>query len=57
VLDTAALTPGSWINFTWRWQDSGEWADHDCRVEVRAAAADGAGSPNRVEFVAEGGDQ
>jgi glucoamylase len=57
VLDTAALTPGSWINFTWRWQDSGEWADRDCRIEVRAAAAAGAGSPNRVEFVAEGGDQ
>jgi glucoamylase len=58
ALDTAALMPGSWVDFTWRWQDSGEWADRDGRVEVRAAATSvGAGSPNRAEFVAEGGDQ
>jgi glucoamylase len=37
VLETAALAPGSWIDFTWRWQDSGEWAGRDWRVEVIAA--------------------
>ena len=37
VIETAALTPGSWIDFTWRWQDSGEWAGRDWRVEVTAA--------------------
>jgi glucoamylase len=37
VLETAALAPGSWIDFTWRWQDSGEWAGRDWRVEVTAA--------------------
>jgi len=59
VLETAALMPGSWVDFTWRGQDSGEWTDRDCRVEVCAAAmtSAGAGSPNRAEFVADGGDQ
>ena len=37
VLATATLPPGGWIDFTWRWQDSGEWAGHDGRVEVLAA--------------------
>ena len=58
ALDTAALAPGSWIDFTWRGQDSGEWCGRDCRVEVRAPAAiAGTGAPRRAEFVAEGGDQ
>jgi len=29
VLDTAALTPGSWVDFTWYRQDSGAWAGRD----------------------------
>jgi glucoamylase len=37
VLDTAALASGSWIDFTWRRPDSGEWAGRNCRVEVTAA--------------------
>jgi hypothetical protein len=31
------LNAGGWIDFTWRWQDSGEWADRDERVEALAA--------------------
>ena len=57
VLETAALTPGSWIDFTWRWQDSGEWADQDCRVEVRAATRPGAGSPDRLALALDGENQ
>ena len=59
ALETAALMPGSWIDFTWRWRDSDEWADRDCQVEVRAAAmtSAGAGLANRVELIAEGGDR
>ena len=30
VLDTAALTPGSWVDFTWRRRDSGAWAGRNC---------------------------
>jgi glucoamylase len=37
VLDTAALAAGSWIDFTWRRQDTGEWCGRNCRVEVTAA--------------------
>ena len=37
ALETAALAPGSWIDFTWRWQDSGEWAGRDWRVDVVTA--------------------
>jgi glucoamylase len=37
VLDTAALAQGSWVDFTWRWQDSGAWAGGDIAVPVRAA--------------------
>jgi hypothetical protein len=37
VLATATLPPGGWIDFTWRWQDSGEWTGNDARVEVVAA--------------------
>src|SRR4029077_16596142 len=37
VLPTATLPPGGWIDFTWRWQDSGEWTGNDARVEGVAA--------------------
>ena len=37
VLPTATLSPGGWIDFTWRWQDTGEWAGQNERVEVVAA--------------------
>jgi glucoamylase len=36
VLDTAALPPGSWVDFTWRWQDSGAWAGRNETVRVVA---------------------
>ena len=35
VLDTAALPPGSRIDFTWRWA-GGEWAGRDIAVGIRA---------------------
>jgi glucoamylase len=34
VLDTAALTPGSWVDFTWRREDSGAWEGSDVAVRV-----------------------
>ncbi len=46
VLDTAALTPESRVDFTWRRQDSGAWAGRD--IAVRVLAAD-PGSPIGVE--------
>jgi glucoamylase len=36
VLDTESLLPGARIDFTWRWQDTGEW--HGCDYTVTAAA-------------------
>jgi glucoamylase len=42
VLDTAALTQGSWVDFTWRRQDSGAWAGRDVAVHVLAADPGGA---------------
>jgi len=33
----ATADPGGWIDFTWRWQDTGEWAGQNERVEVVAA--------------------
>ena len=36
ALDTAALAPGSWVDFTWRWQESGDWAGRDVAVAVVA---------------------
>ena len=41
VLDTAALPPGSQVDFTWRRQDNGEWAGRDIAVMVRGAEAGG----------------
>ena len=37
VLAAAGLAPGSWINFTWRDLETGEWSGCDERVEVMAA--------------------
>jgi hypothetical protein len=37
VLDTVALPPGGRVDFTWRREDSGEWAGTDFAVRVRAA--------------------
>jgi glucoamylase len=37
VLDTAALKPGSRVDFTWRRRDNGEWAGRDIAVLVREA--------------------
>jgi len=37
ALDTAGLTPGSRVDFTWRFQKSGEWAGSDITVRVLAA--------------------
>src|SRR5204863_8874 len=37
VLSTVGLAPGSWINFTWRDLEAGEWSGCDERVEVMAA--------------------
>lgn len=39
VLATAALPPGSRVEFTWRRRDSGEWAGRDITVQVRATGA------------------
>jgi glucoamylase len=36
-LPTATLSPGGWIDVTRRWQDTGEWAGQNERVEVVAA--------------------
>ncbi len=36
-LDTAALTQGSWIDFTWRGEDTREWAGRDIAVRIVAA--------------------
>ncbi len=41
VLDTAALLPGSRVDFTWRRSDSGEWAGRDIAVRVLAAEPSG----------------
>ena len=41
VLDTAALLPGSRVDFTWRRQDGGEWAGRDIAVRVLAAEPGG----------------
>src|SRR4051794_37446415 len=41
VLDTAALPPGSQVDFTWRHQDNGEWAGRDIAVMVRGPEAGG----------------
>jgi glucoamylase len=41
VLDTAALSPGSRLDFTWRWQDGGEWAGHDIAVQIRGPETGG----------------
>ena len=37
VLDTAALPPGSWVDFTWREEDSGAWAGRNETVRILAA--------------------
>jgi len=42
VLDTTALPPGSWVDFTWRRQDSGAWEGRDVAVHVLAANPGGA---------------
>jgi glucoamylase len=34
VLDTAALPPGSWVDFTWRQEDSGAWAGRNETVRI-----------------------
>ncbi len=39
VLDTAALAPGSWVDFTWRREDSGAWEGSDVAVRVVAGEA------------------
>jgi len=36
VLDTAALPPGSWVDFTWRQEDSGAWAGRNETVRIVA---------------------
>jgi len=41
VLDTAALPPGSQIDFTWRRQDNGGWAGRDIAVMIRGPEAGG----------------
>jgi glucoamylase len=41
VLDTAALTSGSCVDFTWRRQDGGAWAGRDITVRVLAAEPSG----------------
>ena len=41
VLGTAALLPGSRIDFTWRRQDNGEWCGRDITVQIRAESAAG----------------
>jgi glucoamylase len=38
ALDTGALPPGMRVEFTWRWQDTGEWRGRDDAVEVIAPA-------------------
>jgi glucoamylase len=41
VLNTAALTQGSWVDFTWRRQDTGAWAGRDITVRVLPAEPGG----------------
>ena len=41
VLESAALLPGSRVDFTWRRQDGGEWAGRDIAVRVLAAEPGG----------------
>ena len=57
TLDTGALPPGIRVEFTWRWQDTGEWRGRDDAVEVIAPAgpsacgsspAQGPGPPHLV---------
>jgi len=49
VLDTGALPPGSWVDFTWRWQESGAWAGRDISVRVLAREASGPITANTSE--------
>jgi glucoamylase len=44
VLETAALPPGSWVDFTWREEDSGAWAGRN--ETVRILAPDGRSPQN-----------
>ena len=41
VLDTAALPPGSRVDFTWRQRDNGEWTGRDITVLVRGPEPQG----------------
>jgi len=45
VLDTAALPPGSWVDFTWRQQDGGAWAGRNERVQIIAPGGPAAQVP------------
>ena len=50
VLETARLPPGGRVDFTWRFQDDGEWAGRDVAVHVLAgemAGPIGAGDAGR----------
>jgi glucoamylase len=38
VLETAAFSSGSRIDFTWRWRESGEWTGSDAGVHIAAPA-------------------
>ncbi|MCC6472283.1 MAG: glycosyl hydrolase [Burkholderiales bacterium] len=49
-LPAAGLRPGQWIDFTWRWQPSGEWSGVDHRVTLEAAVA--AAAPARATLEA-----
>ena len=37
VLEVSRLAAGARIDFTWRWQGSGDWRDRDCTVVVEPA--------------------
>jgi glucoamylase len=38
VLDTASFAPGSWVDFTWRGQESGAWAGRNIVVHILEGA-------------------